>query len=114
MSNQSELEQMLSKVSEMNKLVDRGNGDLEDTCYICGISPSKFLDYITANYVPNSEVEAREAEAYRQGYNDNAKNCYCDSPGATEGVIPHKHIMGDGESHDIRPDVQRIAELTKE
>ena len=44
-------------------------------------------------------------EAYKKGYNDNARNCYCDSPGATEGVLPHKHLMDDGESHDIRPDI---------
>ena len=31
-------------------------------------------------------ITTQKQEAYRQGYNDNARNCYCDSPGATEGV----------------------------
>ena len=30
----------LDKTSEYNKLGGRGSGDLADTCYICGISPS--------------------------------------------------------------------------
>lgn len=55
--NQSELGQKLNELSELNKLGGRGHGDLADTCYICGISPSKLLAYITANYTPNSEVE---------------------------------------------------------
>ncbi len=54
---QSELEQKLNELSELNKLGGRGHGDLADTCYTCGISPSKLLAYITANYTPNSEVE---------------------------------------------------------
>lgn len=36
----------LDKVSEYNKLGGRGHGGLADTCYICGISPSKLKIYI--------------------------------------------------------------------
>ena len=46
--------------------------------------------------------------AYRQGYNDNSRDCYCDSPGATEGVLAHRHLMDDGESHNIKPDVESL------
>ena len=60
---QSELEQKLNELSELNKLGGRGHGDLADTCYTCGISPSKLLAYITANYTPNSEVAERERAA---------------------------------------------------
>jgi hypothetical protein len=42
---------------------------------------------------------------YRKGYNDNARDCYCDSPGVTDGVLPHHHLMDDGKSHNIRPDI---------
>ena len=56
--NQSELEQLLNNLSKLNKLSGRGHGDLTDTCYICGISPSKLLAYITANYTPNAKLKA--------------------------------------------------------
>lgn len=36
----------LDKISEYNKLGKRGHGDLEDMCYICGISPSKLKQVI--------------------------------------------------------------------
>ena len=57
------------------------------------------------------EIEQLKDEAYRKGYNDNARDCYCDSPGATDGVLAHHHLMDDGKSYNIRPD---IAELTKD
>ena len=47
-------------------------------------------------------------EAYRRGYNDNARNCYCDSPGATEGVLPHKHLLTDETSVELRPDISKL------
>ena len=47
------------------------------------------------------------ADEYRRGYNDNARDCYCNSPGATEGVLAHHHLMDDGKSHNIRPEFQR-------
>jgi len=53
-----ELEQSLNKLSELNKLSGRGHGDLADTCYVCGISPSKLLAYITADR-KRVELEAR-------------------------------------------------------
>ena len=46
--------------------------------------------------------------AYQQGYNDNARDCYCDSPGATEGVLPHRHLMTDETSSDIRPELSQL------
>jgi len=36
----------LDKLSEYNKLSGRGHGDLEDTCYICGVSPSGLKKHI--------------------------------------------------------------------
>ena len=36
----------LDELSEINKLGGRGNGDLEDNCYVCGISPSKHKKFI--------------------------------------------------------------------
>lgn len=46
-------------------------------------------------------------KAYQKGYNDNSRDCYCDSPGATEGVLSHRHLADDGESHNIKPDINR-------
>jgi hypothetical protein len=40
-------------------------------------------------------------EAYRNGYNDNARDCYCDG-----GSIPHKHLLDDGDSHNLKPDLK--------
>jgi len=61
---------------------------------------------------PNSLIKELEAlianqvrEAYRKGYNDNARDCYCRSVEAPKSVLPHKHLMDDGESHAIRPDI---------
>lgn len=31
-------------------------------------------------------------EAYRKGYNDNARDCYCRSVEAPKSVLPHKQI----------------------
>jgi hypothetical protein len=50
------------------------------------------------------------AKAYFNGYNDNARDCYCDSKKAIESIIPHKHLMDDGESHDIKPDITALQE----
>jgi len=55
----------------------------------------------------NKATLAGENQAYRKGYNDNARDCYCNSPGATEGVLPHKHLLDDGESHNIRPNLPK-------
>lgn len=38
-----ELREALNKISEYNKLGNRGHGDLEDTCHICGISPANLM-----------------------------------------------------------------------
>jgi hypothetical protein len=53
-------------------------------------------------------VNDEKEKAYRKGYNDNARDCYCDSPGATEGVIPHHHLMDDGKSYKILPDIAKL------
>lgn len=42
-----ELFKALDKISEYNKMGGRGHGDLDDTCYICGISPSNLKAIIT-------------------------------------------------------------------
>lgn len=41
-----------------------------------------------------------EAE-YRRGYNDNARDCMCDAL----PMSPHHHLMDDGESRHIKPDI---------
>ena len=50
-----ELYKALDKISEYNKLSGRGHGDLEDTCYICGISPAKLKTLFTEH--SKQEVE---------------------------------------------------------
>jgi len=42
-----ELFNYLEKISEYNKLGGKGHGNLEDTCYICGISPSNLMELKT-------------------------------------------------------------------
>ena len=44
-------------------------------------------------------IATQTKEAYRKGYNDNARDCYCDSTKVIESLIPHKHLMDDGKSH---------------
>jgi hypothetical protein len=75
--------------------------------------------FITKNKVRVSEFDTIKAEAvqklvtlaeseYRRGYNDNARDCYCDEVsyrGFTERVA-HHHLMDDGESHPIRPELR--------
>ena len=54
-------------------------------------------------------------QAYRKGYNDNSRDCLCDSVdyrGFTERV-PHRHLMDDGESYDIKPDITALQEENK-
>lgn len=46
-----ELREILDTVSKYNKLGGRGHGDLEDNCYICGISPAKLKQAIEQNYI---------------------------------------------------------------
>ena len=46
MKSISQVEEMLNKVSEYNKLSGKGHGDLKDNCYICGISPSGLIEAI--------------------------------------------------------------------
>lgn len=55
------------------------------------------------NPVQVTMLEHYIADREREAYNSNARDCFCDSPGATENVIPHHHLITDGESHDIRP-----------
>lgn len=50
----------LDKISEYNKLGGRGHGDLADTCYICGISPS----ILKAAILSKLESIEQEAELY--------------------------------------------------
>jgi len=65
------------------------------------------------NGVPKTSMQGSDMtliEAYRKGYNDNARDCYCDSKKAIESIIPHKHLMDDGKSHSIRPDIAQLKE----
>ena len=61
-----------------------------------------------------SLITTQKQEAYIQGYNDNARDCYCDSKKAIESLIPHHHLMDDGESHDIRPNIKSIITTKRE
>lgn len=45
-------------------------------------------------------VKAKE-DSYRKGYNANARDCNC----SMLPVAPHHHLMTDGESHNIRPEL---------
>ena len=64
---------------------------------------------ITVTEATNT-IQVLIAKAYFNGYNDNARDCYCDSKKAIESIIPHKHLMDDGESHDIKPDITALQE----
>lgn len=46
-------------------------------------------------------IEEVLQEEYRHGYNANSRDCECN------GKIPHRHIMMDEKSHNIRPDINR-------
>lgn len=60
----------LDKISEYNKLGGRGSGDLADTCYICGISPSNLKQALYSDILELiGEDEERLAE-YMQQTND--------------------------------------------
>ncbi len=48
-------------------------------------------------------IEELLIKAYRNGYNDNARDCLC-----TGGTIPHKHLIDDGDSYDIRPNINKL------
>lgn len=77
------------------------------------------LREILMNYEPRPSAEVDQAEAaiqaliyqevekaYRKGYNDNARDCYCkDSQVFPGSQIPHHHLLTDGESHSIKPDI---------
>lgn len=52
-------------------------------------------------------IAAQTKEAYRKGYNDNARDCYC-GQNIPDNFMPHRHLLGDGKSHDIRPDIQGL------
>jgi len=56
-----------------------------------------------------TSVEERIKEAYRRGYNDNARDCYCWQY-LPDNVVSHKHLLDDGESHAIRPDIKELGE----
>ena len=60
MSNtKQQIEEMLNKVSEYNKLSGKGHGDLKDNCYICGISPSGLIE----------AIDRLVTKAYKKGFN---------------------------------------------
>ena len=52
-------------------------------------------------------IAAQTKEAYRKGYNDNARDCYCDSTKLIESLIPHKHLLDDDKIHNIRPNLPK-------
>ncbi len=43
------------------------------------------------------DLEELLIKAYRNGYNDNARDCLC-----TGETIPHKHLIDNRDSYDIR------------
>jgi hypothetical protein len=54
-------------------------------------------------YEAKQAIEELLIKAYRNGYNDNARDCLC-----TGGTIPHKHLIDDGDSYDIRPNINKL------
>lgn len=68
-----ELYKALDKISEYNKLGGRGHGDLEDTCYICGISPSKLKTLFT-EHSKERETELLDALYWMYVQYCNGKN----------------------------------------
>ena len=76
-STRDEFYERLDKLSELNKLGGRGHGDLEDTCYICGISPSKLKAYLEQQI-----AVARIEELKKVGENDGEQMiCYYEEDG---------------------------------
>lgn len=49
-----------------------------------------------------SAIQGIVEEAYRHGYNDNARDCFCGG-----SSIPHKHLIDDGKSYEIKPDLRK-------
>ena len=47
MSDIDKLYDALDNLSVYNKLCGKGNGDLSDTCYVCGISPTNLKALIS-------------------------------------------------------------------
>lgn len=68
---------------------------------------SHYEQYLLAKQSIHALIADQVREAYRKGYNDNARDCYCDSTKVIESLIPHKHLMDDGKSHNIRPDLPK-------
>lgn len=65
-----------------------------------------------ARYLPllQNHINKQVEEAYRKGYNANARDCFCDKAnyrGFSEKV-PHHHLMTDDKSHPIRPDINHL------
>ena len=61
-------------------------------------------DYLGCNAAELwSELMPMFHAEYRKGYNDNARDCFCED----FKLAPHHHLIDDGESHDIKPDVAK-------
>jgi hypothetical protein len=61
------------------------------------------IGYIIQRLEALQGIEELLIKAYRNGYNDNARDCLC-----TGGTIPHKHLIDDGDSYDIRPNINKL------
>lgn len=59
-------------------------------------------DILTKTKEVKQAIEELLIKAYRNGYNDNARDCLC------TGGIPHKHLIDDGDSYDIRPNINKL------
>lgn len=54
-----------------------------------------------------AKLKEVEREAYRHGYNDNARDCNCDK----FSIKPHHHLLDDGKSHSIKPDIPKLNKI---
>lgn len=80
-------------------------------------SIDEILDNIDVGDFPNdgwsakakAQIELLINEAYRKGYNDNARDCPCDK----FSVKPHQHLMDDGKSYNISPFQSKNNQVTE-
>jgi hypothetical protein len=60
-------------------------------------------DYLGCNAAELwSELHPMFEAEYRHGYNDNARDCFCED----FKLAPHHHLLDDGVSHNIKPDIR--------
>lgn len=86
--NENQLEEILEKLFYANNSAE---------------SEGTQADIDEAKQAINDYIKQLTKEAYRDGYNDNARICECNML----TIAPHMHLLDDGKSHKIVPDIQR-------